>query len=498
MGESWSKLLTDYSSSRMGETVRSWVGRKRKRDDDSDSQSESNLVLEKTMRTPKRKKLASTAQYIYQALFKEGKNSDIKVLALGKLWKLHRIYLCQSPYFASMFSGAWKEATEDFVRIEIVDPKINLDAMYIVLGSLYLDEVTLEPADVVSVLAAASLFQLDGLIDQCTEIMIETINTETVLTYYESSCEYGLQNVKEACFKWLLVNLLCHICDCPKKLVQIGVDLMTQLVKSPDLFVMQTEFSVYALLRYWVYLHVAPQWEGGSIQEALIASQLYFQERDDDTPFLLTKEGSKYAPPFRALRLRHLVDHHTDVQLLHSEHVLPPSWLHPAIYNNWNLMLRIDQGIDRGAKELTFEEFSADCLRCGRVIHNETEHVWRWTGFNFGLDLVWTCDGRVLKVKRNQRSDSEVMLSMQQRRHFMFRITLASLDEQRQIKQTQSTGTKSMSFFKNEEVVLLVLDSELTFPILVSVNLLTTCPIASLQDSPCPHAPAPCPHASIN
>lgn len=51
-------------------------------------------------------------------------------------------------------------------------------ALYIVFGSLYLDEVTLEPLTVTSVLAAATLFQLDGLIDRCIEVMTETTNAE--------------------------------------------------------------------------------------------------------------------------------------------------------------------------------------------------------------------------------------------------------------------------------------------------------------------------------
>lgn len=53
-----------------------------------------------------------------------------------------------------------------------------LSALYIVFGSLYLDEVTLEPLTVTSVLAAATLFQLDGLIDRCIEVMTETTNAE--------------------------------------------------------------------------------------------------------------------------------------------------------------------------------------------------------------------------------------------------------------------------------------------------------------------------------
>lgn len=76
-----------------------------------------------------RKKLITTAQYIYKALFKEERNSDISVMALGKIWHLHKVYLCQSPYFASMFGGSWRETNQDFINIEIDDTRITLDCM---------------------------------------------------------------------------------------------------------------------------------------------------------------------------------------------------------------------------------------------------------------------------------------------------------------------------------------------------------------------------------
>lgn len=44
---------------------------------------------------PSRKKLKSTSKYIYQTLFLNGENSDIKICALGEEWNLHKIYLCQ-------------------------------------------------------------------------------------------------------------------------------------------------------------------------------------------------------------------------------------------------------------------------------------------------------------------------------------------------------------------------------------------------------------------
>lgn len=62
------------------------------------------------------------------------------------------------------------------INVSLSNYFILFAAVAIVLGSLYLDEMTLEPAKVTATLATAGLFQLDGIIDQCVEIMLESIN----------------------------------------------------------------------------------------------------------------------------------------------------------------------------------------------------------------------------------------------------------------------------------------------------------------------------------
>lgn len=42
-----------------------------------------------------RRKLLTTAQYIYKTLFQEEQASDITVLMLGKAWRLHKVYISQ-------------------------------------------------------------------------------------------------------------------------------------------------------------------------------------------------------------------------------------------------------------------------------------------------------------------------------------------------------------------------------------------------------------------
>ena len=82
-------------------------GTKRRREVD-DHISYCSDEIERLLSTPKKKKLHTTSQYIYENLFQAGKESDVTVVTLGRSWPLHKLYLSQSPYFASLFSGRWK------------------------------------------------------------------------------------------------------------------------------------------------------------------------------------------------------------------------------------------------------------------------------------------------------------------------------------------------------------------------------------------------------
>ena len=147
--------------------------------------------------------------------------------------------------------------------------------------------------------------------------MDETINIETVVKYYETAMMYGCSSVQESCLQWLKVNLLSHLPEHPDKLRQVPIDLMTKLIGNSGLFVMQTEFSVYVLLRLWVYLIFHPGWTG-TPQEAVMSSHKFFQERvaRDKRFFLETQDGTPYAPVFKSLRFNHLVNHHMDMDML--------------------------------------------------------------------------------------------------------------------------------------------------------------------------------------
>uniref|UniRef100_A0A1B0C0K3 BTB domain-containing protein n=1 Tax=Glossina palpalis gambiensis TaxID=67801 RepID=A0A1B0C0K3_9MUSC len=507
--------------------------RKRKANADStNSDDEQNL---RDSQPPKKKKLLSTTQYIYQALFKEQKNSDIAIMALSKVWNLHKVYLSQSPYFYSMFNGSWRESCQDFVHVKILDDNITLEgtersfvilrklfydhhyhhhhlfiflALDAVFGSMYSDEIEIDGKSVISILATATLFHLDGVIDKCSEVMTETINADTVITYYDAACQYGCRSVKKSTFNWLEINLLSIYAKYSNILKRISIDLMTALISSPDLYVMQTEFSLYTMLRTWIYLRLHPNYDPGNPQTQegdqqqqqqqqqqqpqqpaleIVATltgngnssdviQSFFLDRKETSSFLATPEGQQYLIPFQALRTQYLINHHLDLKIVLNDNIIPKDWIHNHVLTHWNSILKVDHLPEEGPQNLSAEKFNENCMRCGRILLDPGYQKWRWTGFQFGLDLIIVCNSRVLSIRRHHRNEHERLLSLQVKRQFMIRASITSINSQRQPIFTQRSEITSLCLEKNEEVVLMTMDAKLVHPLLIAVNLLVVPP----------------------
>jgi hypothetical protein len=61
------------------------------------------------------------------------------------------------------------------------------------------------------------------------------------------------------------------------------------------------------------------------------------------------------------------------------------------------------------------------CVRCGRTLNTDGQHMWRWTGFNAGLDLIVTYDSYKLTLKRSNLPDHEALTSTHKNRHIAYR-----------------------------------------------------------------------------
>ncbi|GJQ76880.1 gcl [Trypoxylus dichotomus] len=98
------------------------------------------------------------------------------------------------------------------------------------------------------------------------------------------------------------------------------------------------------------------------------------------------------------------------------------NWIHNVVLKQWRATLKVNQNEEKGPIECSDEMFLACSLRCGRTLESREKHMWRWTGFHYGVDLVMIADDRSLVVKRNHRPEFEQLLSLQTIRHVDIRV----------------------------------------------------------------------------
>jgi BTB/POZ domain-containing protein 13 len=153
--------------------------------------------------SPKRQRIQNTSAYIYETFFLKGTGSDVTIKALDGEWKLHKNYLKQSAYFDSMFSGRWLESDLSVIQLDIPDQNITTESLSVAFSSLYKDSVRLETCLIPSVIASATMLQLDGLLNHCLEFIRETINSDVITIYLKTASQYGLNKIKSEYLSWL-------------------------------------------------------------------------------------------------------------------------------------------------------------------------------------------------------------------------------------------------------------------------------------------------------
>ncbi|CAN0208095.1 unnamed protein product [Lampetra planeri] len=460
--------------------------RRRLREPGGDPESDSSEA-EDEPRGPRRKRSRCTSVYIYKTLFLHGENSDIKITALGQTWNLHKIYLCQSPYFGSMFSGSWKESSAEEVTLQIPDAAIDVEALQTAFGSLYRDDVVIQTERAVPLLAVASLLQLEGLMQRCVEAMQDCLSSRLVCRFHQASLTYGQSVLANSCLSWLHHNLMTQ--PSAELLKEISVDLMDLVVSSSELFVMQVEMDIYSLLKKWLFLQVFPAWEG-SLKELATDTDAWLKAQREDgeggrgispsaSGWVLDSACVRvHSQPFRSVRLQHVLNDLASSGIVERDRLVPHEWLMPLYRTQWLTMLRVEQDLDKGPVELDLEALEKQSLRCGRKLNKDGEYCWRWTGYAFGLDLLVSYSNRLFVFKRNTYTQQcSGAVSLAPTRSLCYRLRVISLDAAGKIQFQHSTGYQTLSLEKDQEQAILVLDSKLvTFPLFVCCNFLYLTP----------------------
>lgn len=256
---------------------------------------------------------------------------------------------------------------------------------------------------------------------------------------------------------------------------------MKQLISSSNLFVMQVEMDLYTALKKWMFLQLVPSWNG-PLKQLLAQADAWFAERrrelEGDAAFLDMEQGAAFRPVFAHLRLQYIISDLASARIVERDALIPPEWLSSVYKQQWFAMLRVEQDNDTGPQEINKEELEGSSMRCGRKLAQDGDYCWRWTGFNFGFDLLITYTNRYIIFKRNTLNQPcSGSVSLQPRRSIAFRLRLASFDSSGKIICSRTTGYQILSLEKDQEQVVMNLDSRLlVFPLYICCNFLYTSP----------------------
>ncbi|XP_037071215.1 protein germ cell-less-like [Pollicipes pollicipes] len=153
--------------------------------------------------------------------------------------------------------------------------------------------------------------------------------------------------------------------------------------------------------------------------------------------------------------MAHLVLHPLDFEVLHADNIIRPGWLAGLYRHQWLTLLRLDQGlVEPGwSRDVTEAQFDACALRCGRTLKDRQKVTWRWTGFNFGVDLVMVHSRRQISLRRNVRQELPLLISQANSRDVIYR---------------SSSGLTAVQLARGQEVRVLTLDEAATYPLLLA------------------------------
>ncbi|OQV26075.1 putative Kelch-like protein 32 [Hypsibius exemplaris] len=113
----------------------------------------------------------------------------------------HRCVLASaSPYFGAMLgSGMFAEAGKDIITIgDVTD-----DGLRLLLGFIYSGDVTLTSDKISEVLSAATLTQVNELVDLCEQVLQERMNPDNVVDIWTYSTNFSLSFLQSSVLRFV-------------------------------------------------------------------------------------------------------------------------------------------------------------------------------------------------------------------------------------------------------------------------------------------------------
>ncbi|KAF1935477.1 hypothetical protein EJ02DRAFT_460334 [Clathrospora elynae] len=145
--------------------------------------------------------------HLYTRGLREGRHSDITVIAFGQRYNLHRLILDRAPFFTTALSEPWIESQSKEVALhpEQIDQSITKASFELAIQKLYgVDISTESDAEAVGLFATGCWLEMQDLIDAAIESILRQMVPETLAylirlvtaNYYGRSGDRILESAK--------------------------------------------------------------------------------------------------------------------------------------------------------------------------------------------------------------------------------------------------------------------------------------------------------------
>ncbi|XP_024145640.1 kelch-like protein 5 isoform X1 [Oryzias melastigma] len=176
---------------------------------------------------------------------------DVILVAGERRIPAHRLVLSSvSDYFAAMFTSDVREAKQDEVKMEGVDP----DALWVLVQYAYTGRLELREDTIESLLSASCLLQLSSVVQACCSFLVKQLHPSNCLGIRSYADAQGCNDLQRAAHAYTMEHFLDVIGA--QEFLLLPVEEMERLLKSDDINVPDEETVITSLLT-WVS-HDAP------------------------------------------------------------------------------------------------------------------------------------------------------------------------------------------------------------------------------------------------
>ncbi|XP_047221817.1 kelch-like protein 5 [Girardinichthys multiradiatus] len=171
---------------------------------------------------------------------------DVILVAGDRRIPAHRLVLSSvSDYFAAMFTSDVREAKQDEVKMEGVDP----EALWVLVQFAYTGRLELKEDTIESLLSASCLLQLSSVVQACCSFLVKQLHPSNCLGIRSYADAQGCHDLQRAAHAYTMEHFLEVVGG--QEFLVLPVDEMQRLLTSDDINVPDEETVVTSLLN-WV------------------------------------------------------------------------------------------------------------------------------------------------------------------------------------------------------------------------------------------------------